>query len=157
MKAVLLVIGKTDEPFLAQGINKYVERITRYMPFEVLVIPDLKNTKKLSHNQQKDHEGRLLLKKTLPGDFIVLLDEKGKEFRSVQFAQWLNKIFLSGHKRVVFVIGGPYGFSQEVYKAAQAKFSLSKMTFSHQLIRLIFVEQFYRGHTILKNEPYHHE
>ncbi len=157
MKAVLLVIGKTDETFVNEGIIKYAQRIGKYLPFDVDIIPDLKNTKNMLQNQQKEKEGELILKKIQPGDFVVLLDEKGKQFSSVEFATWLNSVYVSGNKRIVFIVGGPYGFSDAVYKACQFKISLSKMTYSHQLIRLIFVEQFYRAQTILKGEPYHHE
>ncbi|MBI9067896.1 MAG: 23S rRNA (pseudouridine(1915)-N(3))-methyltransferase RlmH [Salinivirgaceae bacterium] len=156
MKALLLVIGKTDDNYLNEGITKYSGRITRYMPFELEVVPDIKNNKNLSENQQKEKEGELLLKKILPGDFVVLLDEKGKHQSSVEFANWLNTIFVMSYKRIVFIIGGPYGFSKNVYEKSNAKISLSKMTFSHQMVRLIFTEQFYRAHTILKGEPYHH-
>jgi len=157
MKAVLLVVGKTDEPYIIEGINKYVNRITKYMAFEIDVITDLKNTKNMQQLQQKEKEGELILKKLQAGDFVVLLDENGKMNSSVGFATWLNGIFISGYKRLVFVIGGPYGFSNAVYKASNDKISISKMTFSHQMVRLVFVEQFYRAHTILKGEPYHHE
>lgn len=157
MKAVLLVVGKTDEGYVNVGIEKYAGRINKYMPFEIAVIPDLKNTKNLQQVQQKQKEGELILKKIQPGDFVVLLDEKGKSFSSVEFAKWLNTVLVNSYKRVVFVIGGPYGFSESVYQKAQAKISISRMTFSHQLIRLIFTEQFYRAHSILKGEPYHHE
>lgn len=156
MKALLLVVGKTDEPFVVEGISKYVNRIAKYMTFEIDVIPDLKNTKNMQQLQQKEKEGDLILKKLNPSDFVVLLDEKGKMHSSVEFANWLNSIFISSYKRLVFVIGGPYGFSSEVYSRGNAKLSISKMTFSHQMIRLIFTEQFYRAHTILKGEPYHH-
>ena len=157
MKAVLLVVGKTDESYIIDGINKYANRIGKYMPFSIEIIPDLKNTKNMQSDKQKEKEGNLILKKIQTGDFMVLLDEKGKSFSSLDFAKWLNSIFISSYKRLVFVIGGPYGFSNEVYAKSQAKISISKMTFSHQIIRLIFVEQFYRAHTILKGEPYHHE
>ena len=157
MKAILLVIGKTDEPYILEGINKYMKRIVNYMPFGIEVIPDLKNTKNMQHQQQKEKEGNLILKKLQPGDFLVLLDEKGKVHTSVDFAKWLNGIFVSSYKRLVFVVGGPYGFSSAVYGKCNGKISISKMTFSHQMVRLIFVEQFYRAHTILKGEPYHHE
>jgi 23S rRNA (pseudouridine1915-N3)-methyltransferase len=126
------------------------------MPFEIDIIPDIKNNKNLPENQQKEKEGALLLKKIIAGDYVVLLDEQGKQKASAEFANWLNSIFIMSHKRIVFVIGGPYGFSKQVYAKANAKVSLSKMTFSHQMIRLIFTEQFYRAHTILKGEPYHH-
>lgn len=157
MKAVLLVIGKTDESYILEGIKKYTNRISKYMPFEIEVIPDLKNTKNMQQKQQKEKEGNLILKRVNSGDYLVLLDEKGKMHSSVEFAKWLNAIFVSSYKRLVFVVGGPYGFSSDVYKKCNGKISISKMTFSHQMIRLIFIEQFYRAHSILKGEPYHHE
>lgn len=157
MKALLLVIGKTDEPYIIEGIKKYINRVNKYMPFEIETIPDIKNTKNMQHQQQKDKEGELILKKINQGDYVVLLDEKGKMYSSVEFAKWLNSIFVSSYKRLVFVVGGPYGFSNAVYNKCNGKISISKMTFSHQMIRLIFTEQFYRAHSILKGEPYHHE
>ncbi len=157
MKVVLVVIGKTDEPYLRTGIEKFEKRLKHYIPYEMQVIPDLKKTKNLSTNQQKSMEGQLIMQSFRPGDHIVLLDEKGKEYSSVEFAAMFEKRMLAGLKRLVFVIGGPYGFSDEVYAAANGKISLSKMTYSHQMVRLIFAEQVYRAMTILKNEPYHHE
>lgn len=157
MKAILLVIGKTDDAYLLEGIDKYTARINKYIPFEMAVIPDIKNAKNMSADQQKEKEGELILKKIQPGDVLFLLDEGGKEMSSVKFAAWINNQLISGKKRMVFVVGGPYGFSPEVYKQAHGKISLSKMTYSHQMVRLIFTEQFYRAQTILKGEPYHHE
>lgn len=157
MKAVLLVVGKTDDSYLKEGMEKYIQRIGHYLPFEMEVIPDIKNTKKLSAEQQKEKEGELILQRLAPGDRLVLLDERGREFSSLAYAQWLNQQMVSGIKRLIFVIGGPYGFSEAVYQKAEQKISLSKMTFSHQLIRVVFLEQFYRANTILKGEPYHHE
>ncbi|MCG8578701.1 MAG: 23S rRNA (pseudouridine(1915)-N(3))-methyltransferase RlmH [Bacteroidales bacterium] len=157
MKVVLVVIGKTDESYLKSGIEIFEKRLKHYLPYEMKVIPDLKKTKNLSTKQQKTMEGELILQAFQPGDHVVLLDEKGKEFTSVDFAKLIEKRMVAGLKRLVFVIGGPYGFSDEVYAKANSKISLSKMTFSHQMIRLIFVEQLYRANTILKNEPYHHE
>lgn len=157
MKALFLVIGKTDDAYLNEGINKYIHRINKYLAFEMDVIPDIKNAKNLSQEQQKEKEGELILKKIQPGDYLILLDEGGKEFTSVKFAQWMNSLLISGKKRMIFVVGGPYGFSPAVYQKADYKISLSKMTYSHQMVRLIFTEQFYRAHTILKGEPYHHE
>lgn len=157
MKVVLVVIGKTDEAYLRTGIEKFENRLKHYLPYEMQVIPDLKKTKNLSTSQQKAMEGQLILQAFRPGDHIVLLDEKGKEYRSVEFAGMLEKQMLAGLKRLVFVIGGPYGFSDEIYAKANGKISLSKMTYSHQMVRLIFAEQVYRAMTILKNEPYHHE
>ena len=157
MKIVLVVIGKTDERYLDEGCEKYVKRLIHYVPFEMKVIPDLKNRKSLSEEQQKKAEGELLLAQLLPGDDLILLDENGKQFSSRGFAENLEKQMASGCKRLLFVIGGPYGFSNEVYAKAKMKISLSPMTFSHQMVRLIFIEQLYRSFTILKGEPYHHD
>lgn len=157
MKIKLLAIGKTDDKQLVQLINTYENRLKHYVKFSLEIIPDLKNVKNLSEAQQKEKEGALILSKLQPTDQLVLLDEKGKEFRSLAFAEYLQKKMNSGLKQLVFVIGGPYGFSDAVYQKAQGKISLSKMTFSHQMIRLFMVEQLYRGFTILRNEPYHHE
>lgn len=156
MKTVLYAVGKTDEDYLNFGINKYWQRIARYTPFDFIILPDIKNSKNLSEAVQKEKEGDMILKQFEAGDYIVLLDENGKEYTSVGMAEWMSGIFLQGHKRLVFVIGGPYGFSDDVYKKASTKISLSKMTFPHQLVRLLFMEQLYRCHTILKGEPYHH-
>ena len=156
MKILLLVIGKTDEDYLITGIKKYVGRLGHYVSFEMKEIPDIRNRKTLSEEQQKKSESFLLLSQFQAGDYIILLDENGKQFTSVDFSENLEKLMASGSKRIVFVIGGPYGFSQEVYAKANAKMSLSPMTFSHQMVRLIFVEQLYRAFTILKGEPYHH-
>lgn len=157
MKIKLLVIGKTDDKNLQQLIDDYQKRLGFYSKFELIVIPDIKNAKNLTENQQKEKEGELILKQLDSSDELILLDEKGKGFRSVEFADLLQKKMNSGIKQLVFVVGGPYGFSDEVYKKANAKISLSKMTFSHQMVRLFMVEQLYRAFTILKNEPYHHE
>lgn len=157
MKFALLVVGRTVEKHYITAINDYVERIKHYTPFDMEVIPELKNTKSLSMEQQKEKEGELILKALQPGDVVVLLDEHGKEFRSIEFAEWAEKKMHAVNKRLVFIIGGPYGFSKDVYAAAQEKISLSKMTFSHQMIRLIFVEQLYRAMNILAGGPYHHE
>ena len=157
MKIKLLVIGKTDDKNLGQLIEKYQQRLSHYINFDVEIIPDIKNVKNLSQLQQKEKEGELILSKLKNTDQMVLLDEKGKEFRSLDFANFLQKKMNSGIKQLVLVIGGPYGFSKSVYKKTTGKISLSKMTFSHQMIRLFIVEQLYRGFTILKNEPYHHE
>lgn len=157
VKILVLAIGKTDEQWVQEALLKYSKRLQHYLPFEFEVITDLKNTKNLSEAQQKEKEGALILKKLNPTDKVVLLDEKGKEYRSVEFANHLQQQMNSGVKRLVFIIGGPYGFSPELYAKAQGKLALSKMTFSHQMIRPFFVEQLYRAMTILKNEPYHHE
>lgn len=156
MKIVFLVIGKTDAGYFVEAIREYTNRLVHYLPFELQVIPDIKNVRNLSESQQKEKEGESILKALQAGDYLVLLDEKGKEFTSVQFAAYLEKKMHSVPKRLVFVVGGPYGFSEAVYVAAAEKISLSKMTFSHQMIRLIFVEQIYRALTIIAGEPYHH-
>ncbi|MBQ0022175.1 MAG: 23S rRNA (pseudouridine(1915)-N(3))-methyltransferase RlmH [Prevotellaceae bacterium] len=157
MKAVLLVVGKTVNKQFVDLIDDYVGRLKHYIGFELQVIPDLKNTKSLSEEQQKTMEGEQILKTIMPGDVLVLLDEHGKEFRSIEFSKWMDNKMQTVNKRLIFVIGGPYGFSDAVYDAAREKLSISKMTFSHQMIRLIFVEQLYRAMTIIKGEPYHHE
>ncbi|MBQ4548450.1 MAG: 23S rRNA (pseudouridine(1915)-N(3))-methyltransferase RlmH [Bacteroidales bacterium] len=156
MKIVFLVIGKTDESYLDTGILKYIKRLEHYVPFEMKIIPDIKNRKTLTEEQQKKSEGELILSNINIGDDLVLLDENGKTFSSVAFSQWIEKQMNIGSKRMIFVVGGPYGFSKEVYAKAKFKISLSEMTFSHQMIRLIFVEQLYRAFTIIKGEPYHH-
>ncbi len=157
MRILLLAIGKTDEDYLANGIRKYVGRIGHYTSFEMKEIPDLRNRKSLSEEQQKTAESSLILNQLQPSDHVILLDENGKQSSSINFAESLEKQMASGAKRLVFVIGGPYGFAKEVYDRANAKLSLSPMTFSHQMVRLIFVEQLYRAFTILKGEPYHHQ
>jgi len=157
MKIKLLAIGKTDNKNLIQLINEYEGRLKHYIKFELEIIPDIKNVKNLSEIQQKEKEGTLILSKLQNTDQLVLLDDKGSDFTSIQFSQYLQKKMNSGIKQLVLVIGGPYGFSEAVYKKSTGKIALSKMTFSHQMIRLFIVEQLYRGFTILKNEPYHHE
>jgi 23S rRNA (pseudouridine1915-N3)-methyltransferase len=157
MKTILVLVGKTTDKHFQAGINDYVDRIGHYMPFELVTIPELKNTKSLSEAQQKTTEGELILKQIQSSDTVVLLDEHGKELRSVEFADYMKRKLNTTNRRLVFIIGGPYGFSPAVYEAAQEKLSLSKMTFSHQMIRLIFVEQLYRAMSILNGSPYHHE
>jgi 23S rRNA (pseudouridine1915-N3)-methyltransferase len=157
MKICLLVIGKTDESYLQSGIGIFLKRIPHYIAFEMKVIPDLKNSKNLSEQQQKEKEGELILQQINLSDELFLLDEQGMESSSVEFARFLEKKMVAGIKRLVVVIGGPYGFSNNVYSRANGKISLSRMTFSHQMVRLIFVEQLYRAMTILKGEPYHHQ
>ena len=157
MKTVLLMVGKTVDKHLVALMEDYVERTKHYMTYDVEVIPDLKSTKSLSEEVQKEKEGELIQKALQPGDYVVLLDEGGKEMRSIEFAQYLRHKMNTLSKRLVFVIGGPYGFSQKVYQAATEKMSLSRMTFSHQMVRLIFVEQLYRALSILAGSPYHHE
>ena len=157
MKIKLLAIGKTDNKNLNQLIDEYQNRLKHYIKFELEIIPDIKNVKNLSEIQQKEKEGDLILSKLQNTDVLVLLDDKGKHFTSIEFSTYLQKKMNAGLKQLVLVIGGPYGFSDAVYKKAQGKISLSKMTFSHQMIRLIFKEQLYRAFTILKGEKYHHE
>ncbi|MFD1614163.1 23S rRNA (pseudouridine(1915)-N(3))-methyltransferase RlmH [Gelatiniphilus marinus] len=156
MTIKLLAIGKTDNAALQALINDYSKRLGFYIKFNLELIPDIKNSKNLSEAQQKQKEGELILAKLKATDVLIVLDEKGKAFDSVDFSNYLQKHMNSGIKQLVFVIGGPYGFSEAVYKKANGKISLSKMTFSHQMIRLFFIEQLYRGFTILRNEPYHH-
>jgi 23S rRNA (pseudouridine1915-N3)-methyltransferase len=156
MKNILIQVGKTVDKHFDAAINDYCSRISHYMPFSIVTIPELKNTKSLSAELQKSKEGELILKQIQPSDTVVLLDEHGKELRSMEFASWIEKKQQTT-RQLVFVIGGPYGFSEEVYARANEKLSLSKMTFSHQMIRLIFTEQLYRACTIIKGEPYHHE
>lgn len=156
MKIELVMVGKTHDKCFVKGIEDYCQRICHYLPFSIQVIPELKNTKALSESQQKEMEGNLIIKKLEGADYIVLLDEHGKQFRSIEFAQWIEKK-QQNVRKMAFVIGGPYGFSEKVYQIAHDKISLSAMTFSHQMIRLIFTEQLYRACTIIKGEPYHHE
>ena len=156
MKTVLLQVGKTVNKHFMAGIIDYAERISHYMPFDIVTIPELKNTKSLSEEQQKQAEGELILKQLQPSDTVVLLDEHGRQYRSIEFARWLEQKQQNA-RRLVFIIGGPYGFSPDVYTRANEQLSLSLMTFSHQMIRLTFTEQIYRACTIIKGEPYHHE
>lgn len=156
MKVTLLVVGKTTDSHIDALIQEYQKRLTHYLPFALQVIPELKNTKALSPELQKQAEGDLILKAVTANTDLILLDEHGKEFRSIEFADYLQKRMSSG-RDVVFVVGGPYGFADTVYQRANGKISLSKMTFSHQMVRLFFVEQSYRAMTILRGEPYHHE
>lgn len=157
MKIELAVIGKTSIGYLKQGIDEYIKRLKHYVPFEIKYLDDIKNTKNISEDQQKQTEGAKILSLLDKSDFVVLLDEHGKEYTSMQYSSYIQKRMLSGVKKVVFVIGGPYGFSQEVYDRANDKISFSKMTFNHEMIRLIFTEQLYRAYTIINHEPYHHE
>lgn len=156
MKITLLVVGKTTDARVEALIQDYQKRLTHYIPFALQVIPELKNTKSITPDQQKQAEGELILRSVAQSADLVLLDEHGKEFRSIEFADYIQKKMSSG-RDVIFVVGGPYGFSDEVYQRANGKISLSKMTFSHQMVRLFFVEQIYRAMTILRGEPYHHE
>ena len=157
MKIELLVVGKTDLGYWKEALEAYQSRLVHYIPFEITVIPDIRNVKNMTTMQQKEREGEAILKCLQPGDHVVLLDEKGKEYTSVQFAGYLEKQMQVVPKRLVFVIGGPYGYSDVVYQKVRDRLSLSKMTFSHQMIRPVFVEQLYRAMTIVRNEPYHHE
>ncbi len=157
MKITLLAIGKTEDKYLLEGIDKYVKRLKHYISFNLQIIPDIKNVKNMSQAQQKVKESELILKQVQNGDVLVLLDEKGKSFRSIEFAQFINKQMVGSVQHLVFVIGGPYGFDDSVYVRANQLISLSNMTFSHQMVRLFFVEQLYRAFSILNNEPYHHE
>lgn len=157
MTIKLLAIGKTDSNHLQQLIAEYENRLKHYVKFELDIVPDIKNAKNLSETQQKEKEGELIFKKLNATDALILLDENGKQHTSIEFSNYLQKKMNSGIKQLVFVIGGPYGFSNAIYQKAQGKISLSKMTFSHQMVRLFLVEQIYRGFTILKNEPYHHK
>jgi 23S rRNA (pseudouridine1915-N3)-methyltransferase len=157
MNIKILTIGKTDNKALQSLIDDYTKRLSFYIKFDLEIIPDIKNVKNLSESQQKEKEGELILAKLTATDQLILLDEKGTTFSSLGFSDYLQKKMNSGAKTLVFVIGGPYGFSNEVYQKAQGKISLSLMTFSHQMVRLFFIEQLYRGFTILRNEPYHHQ
>lgn len=157
MQIKLIAIGKTDHSAIISLIEEYSKRLNFYIKFEFEVIPDLKNTKSLSEILQKEKEGELILKKLIPSDDLILLDERGKSYSSMDFSQFIQKKMNAGLKQLIFVIGGPYGFSEAVYSRANGKLSISKMTFSHQMIRPFFIEQLYRGFTILRNEPYHHE
>lgn len=156
MKTTLIMVGKTADKLYSEGIDNYANRINHYINFNIKVIPELKNSKSLSEEQQKEKEGELILKNIEDKAFVVLLDERGKELRSVEFAAWLDNKQQTV-RNLTFIIGGPYGFSQAVYDRADGKISLSRMTFSHQMVRLVFTEQIYRACTILRNEPYHHE
>lgn len=156
MTIKLLHVGKTDSKILEKLVNDYQQRIKHFCKLETILIPDLKNRKKLDENQQKTEEGKKILEKVKASDFLILLDENGKEFTSEEFANWMQKQLNSGVKNLVFVIGGPYGFSDEVYQQASSKIALSQMTFSHQMVRLFFTEQVYRAFSILNNLPYHH-
>lgn len=157
MKLLLLVIGKTTDRHVQALIDDYSSRLGHYVPFSLETVPELRNTRALSSEQQKTQEAELIRKQLQPGDHLVLLDEHGTERRSVDFASWLGKRMTAGARRIVFVVGGPYGFDASIHQLANEEISLSQMTFSHQLIRVLFVEQLYRACTILRGEPYHHE
>lgn len=157
MKITLLTVGKTDVRWVREGLDLYVSRLSHYIPFVLDEIPELKNVSSLSRDQIKDREGELIMKKLRPADDVILLDEHGKEWRSIEFAAVLEEKISRGGKDMVFIIGGAYGFSKDVYARANSKMSLSKMTFSHQMVRTVFAEQLYRAFTIMRGEPYHHE
>lgn len=156
MKFTFLLSGKTNKDYLSEGMKVYERRISRYVPFGIEIAPEVKKKGNFTEQDVKKKEGDVLLKRIPPGVFLALLDERGKEFNSVQFSNYINKHLVETRKDIIFAIGGPYGFSEEILKRADMKISLSKMTFSHQIIRLIFLEQLYRAFTILKGEPYHH-
>ncbi len=156
MKIVLLSIGKTNHAYIKEGIDNYLKRLKHYTRFELSELPELKNTKALTQNQQKAKEAEMLLKKIALTDFVILLDEKGNELTSGQFAAYLDKKAVASTAAIIFVIGGPYGFDTSLHQRANDKLSLSRMTFSHQMVRLFFIEQLYRAYTIIKGEPYHH-
>jgi 23S rRNA (pseudouridine1915-N3)-methyltransferase len=157
MKISLLTVGKTDVKWVREGLDLYVSRLSHYVPFTLEEIPELKNVSALSRDQIKEKEGELVLKRIKDADELVLLDERGRELRSVELASWLQDRLARGGRDLVFVIGGAYGFSDKVYDRADGKLSLSRLTFSHQMVRTIFAEQLYRAFTIIKGEPYHHE
>lgn len=157
MKITLLTIGKTEDKYLLEGLDIYLKRLKHYISFKILEIPELKGTKSLSREQQKSKESELIFKNIHSSDHVILLDEKGQEFSSKQFSNFLNKKMVGGQQHLVFIVGGPYGFSEEIYLRSNEKISLSRMTYSHQMIRLLFTEQLYRAYTILKGEPYHHD
>lgn len=157
MKTLLILVKRTTDPHISALIDEYAGRLKHYLSFDIVVVPELKNNKKMTEQQQKQLEGEQILKCLQPGDHVVLLDERGRELRSIELADWMTHKMNTLSHRLVFIIGGPYGFSDDVYAVAKQKLSLSKMTFSHQMVRLIFVEQLYRAMTIIKGEPYHHE
>ncbi|MBD5317608.1 MAG: 23S rRNA (pseudouridine(1915)-N(3))-methyltransferase RlmH [Bacteroides sp.] len=157
MRITLIAVGKTSTPYIKEGIESFLARVNRYVPMSLEVIPDLKSTRGLTADEQKRREGELIIKALMPGDHVVLLDERGDVLTSVKFAREIERRMASGLKRLVYVIGGPYGFSPEVYARADGKLSLSAMTFTHEMVRLFFTEQVYRAMTILRGEPYHHE
>jgi 23S rRNA (pseudouridine1915-N3)-methyltransferase len=157
MKIALLQIGKTSDRYLKEGIAIFEERIRKYSAFEIITVPDIKRTRNLPEREQKTREGEQILRCFRDDDFIVILDARGKEFSTIGFSEWLEKCFMLQKKRILFVIGGAWGFSEDVLKKADANLSMSRLTFSHQMVRLLFVEQLYRAFTIMKGEPYHHE
>ena len=157
MNIELIVVGNTDSKEVEALVEMYAKRVNRYCRFSITTLADVRNTRNMASSRQKQLEGEAILRLVGEGDCLTLMDERGSQYTSIEFSQWLQKRMLSGVKRLVLVIGGPYGFSDEVYSRADQKISLSKMTFSHQIVRAIFAEQLYRAFTILNNEPYHHE
>ena len=157
MKLLLMAVGKTTQPIIRQGIDQYLGRLRHYLPVDIEIIADVKRTAALTFEKQKEMEGEAMLRRIEPGDRLILLDENGKEMTSREFAQFMEKQMASGIKRLVFAVGGPYGFSPAVYERADSKLSLSRMTFNHEMVRLFFAEQLYRAQTILRGEPYHHD
>lgn len=157
MDILLLAVGRTGTGFVRDGIAEYVGRLKRYIPFSFVELPDVRSTRSMTEQRQKDMEGELILSRINSCDLVVLLDEHGREYSSMEFSAYMEKTMASGKKRVVFVVGGPYGFSNDVYARADSKMSLSRMTFNHEMVRMFFVEQLYRAMTILRHEPYHHE
>ncbi len=157
MKIVLIQTGKTTDSNIAAGVEDYSKRISRYTSFDIITVPDLKNTKNMPAEEQKQKEAEKVIPNIMNDDFLIILDEKGKEFTTREFSAQLEKLFMMSRKRIVFLIGGPYGFSDSIYKRADMKLSLSKMTFSHQVVRLLFTEQLYRAFSVIKGDPYHHD
>ena len=157
MKIALLLIGKTTEKHIAEGVNIFSERVNKYTAFEIITLPDLRNTRNMTAREQKTREGVKIIQSLRSDDLIVILDDKGKEFTTMEFAGWLERSFMLPKKRIVFVIGGPWGFADDVYSKSDIRLSVSRMTFSHQVVRLLFLEQLYRVFTIIKGDPYHHE
>lgn len=157
MKIVVIAVGKTSTDYISRGVDEFLKRANRYLSVELTVIPDIKASKALTEEMQKQQEGRNILASLQPGDIVTLLDERGKELTSREFSGMIERRMIQGTKRLVFVIGGPYGFSKEVYERADSKLSLSRMTFTHEMVRLFFVEQIYRAMTIMRGEPYHHD
>lgn len=157
MKIQLLAVGKTSTSYISEGIERYVKRLSHYIPFELTIVPDIKTSKSMTEDVQKQREGEAMLRLFAPGDYVVLLDERGAEMTSREFAGFIDRRMSTINRNIWFVIGGPYGFSAEVYNRADSKLSFSRMTFSHEMIRLFFVEQLYRAMTILRGEPYHHD
>ncbi len=157
MNIELITVGKTNIRFIQEGIAEYTRRLSHYIPFSIITVPDLKNLSKLDKEQQKIAEGQKIISMIQPGDYVVLLDERGKQYSSVEFSSFIEKGMLAGRKKIIFVVGGPFGFSREMYERADSQLSLSKMTFNHEMVRLFFVEQIYRAMTILRGEQYHHE